>query len=873
MKTNKFSLTKILLCVSLAFAMLGASLFFVNQSKSVKAEGTPIDVSDTITITIDDWMTESGNATDCKTFSLRVLGSGANGYLYEYLVVNSSIQGYWNDNGSTFATTNGVDIRDYIWFNNASLNSIINENNTKPDAEQYKGTTFPLSVGGVYSPIALETNDSFAKFMVLKAWMPENGFVITIKSGFKLLLSDGNTIETTKDVSFLYSNGTISKVSVGVLSFDGLSDTINVMGGSVIGELPEVPEQAGKVGFWAVDGVKITADTVWAFEGNKTAEVCYATEVKDLLTVEYWPSQSDTTTSFFVIKAKGGDNYTILDSSLNCYWNDNNRASLNCGCDLMSYILIDGESARSIIDKNNTDKTYGKEGDTFPMNMGGVFAPVVVETPGVGSAGLYVRVLKQFKTEFVITVKAGFMAKLVGGEIVVLSEDVTCRFKDSVLTKQCTVSFSGTEDTIGDVTVYNGDTVNLPTLPERAGYDATWKINGEAVANEFEYWYNADVTAVAVYTAKTYTLTIDGEDPITVTYDEPIGELPSKVGYTLTYTVDDAPITSETVWNFTEDKTAVVTEVAKTYTLSFEGLDAEDNLTVTYDSAIGTLPAVPEQTGKVGRWLVDGVEITADTVWTIDSDKQAVADYTTFYSVTFDGENAVSVAEGGLVAEPTAPTKESTAEFDFTFDGWYNGEEKWNFAEDVVNSDLNLVAKFNENRRSYAVTFDGENETYIEYGATITEPTAPTKADTDEYTYTFDGWYNGEEKWDFATDVVTGELALVSKFTQTKRSYTVSFNVSGRDDVTLEDKTVEYGSTLDLTTLLDGVDLNGYTYTITVSGVEISTLNVVENITVDVTFTKVQSGEAGGCSGSATGVSMLSALAILASVVIRKKSR
>ncbi len=731
----------------------------------------------------------------------------------------------------------------------------------------------PKRFGKVFCPIAVETNSSFSKIIILNDWIPTDGFTVTIKSGFRLILNDGKAITTKSDVTFLITN-TISKVSVGVLSFEGLSDTIDVMGGKAIGQLPEVPVQAGKVGYWAVDGVKITADTLWAFDGNKTATACYATEVKDLLTVEYWTSpHSDATTSYFVIKTKGGDNYTILDSTLNCYWNDNNRANLNCGCDIMSYILIDGESARSLVDKNNADKTYGKQGDTSPMDMGGVFAPVAVETPGAGSAGLYVRVLKEFKEEFIITVKAGFMAKLVDGEVVILSEDVNYKFNKTALGRECTVSFEGVDE--DDVTVFNGDKLTLPAIPERAGYDATWKIGEDTVANEFDFWYNADVTAVAVYTAKTYTLTIDGEDPIQVTYDEPIGELPSKVGYTVTYTVDGNPITAETVWNFVEDKTAVKTEVANVYTLSFEGLDASANVEVTFDQAIGALPEVPTQPGKTGRWLVDGEEITADTVWTIAENKQAAADYTTFYTVTFNGENGVEVAENGKVDAPQDPTKESTAEFDFTFDGWYNGEDKWDFENDVVTESIDLVAKFVENRRSYAVTFDGEDETAIAYGEKINEPVAPTKADTDEYTYTFDGWYNGEEKWDFENDVVTGEVHLVSKFSQAKRTYVVSFNVTGKDGVTLQDKTVEYGSEVDLSNLLEDVDYSGYNVAITVDGVEVESITVIANVTVDVTFTEVNNGgnEGGGCAGSVAGVSMLSALSLLAVAFLRKKSK
>ncbi|MBQ3220066.1 MAG: hypothetical protein IJB32_05720, partial [Clostridia bacterium] len=72
---------------------------------AVYTKDTNIDVTDTITITQDDWM--SGSPTDCKTFSIRVKNDNGEGYRYEYLVADSSIQGYWNNNGATYTSANG----------------------------------------------------------------------------------------------------------------------------------------------------------------------------------------------------------------------------------------------------------------------------------------------------------------------------------------------------------------------------------------------------------------------------------------------------------------------------------------------------------------------------------------------------------------------------------------------------------------------------------------------------------------------------------------------------------------------------------------------------------------------------------------------
>ena len=201
------------------------------------------------------------------------------------------------------------------------------------------------------------------------------------------------------------------------------------------------------------------------------------------------------------------------------------------------------------------------------------------------------------------------------------------------------------------------------------------------------------------------------------------------------------------------------------------------------------------------------------------------------YTVSFDGGNGSAVKtetveEGETLEEPTALTKDY-----YTFDGWYNGETKWNFAEDTVSGEMTLTAKWTakvytvkfvgvdgatvveektytcENVNSFVVPeipeapehftdghWDKTSEEYLIYseepivvtavyvrpeytvkfvngetevssgkvgeGLLLEEPTALTK----DY-YTFDGWYNGETKWNFAEDIVSGEMTLTAKWT------------------------------------------------------------------------------------------------------------
>ena len=80
----------------------------------------------------------------------------------------------------------------------------------------------------------------------------------------------------------------------------------------------------------------------------------------------------------------------------------------------------------------------------------------------------------------------------------------------------------------------------------------------------------------------------------------------------------------------------------------------------------------------------------------------------------------------------------------------------------------------------YTVTFDGQiAEKKLGYGSIIPAdmiPEEPQKAATSRKEFAFAGWYLGDKLWDFETDVVTGDTALVAKFTETARLYTVTFD-------------------------------------------------------------------------------------------------
>ena len=134
----------------------------------------------------------------------------------------------------------------------------------------------------------------------------------------------------------------------------------------------------------------------------------------------------------------------------------------------------------------------------------------------------------------------------------------------------------------------------------------------------------------------------------------------------------------------------------------------------------------------------------------------------------------------------------------------------------------------------YKVTFDGENETSVAYGEKIQKPADPTKESTVSTVYTFDGWYNGETKWNFETDTVSGDVALVAKYTESDRKYNVTIVFVGteQDREIIEAK---YNEKIGFANLAK----DGYNLKITVGEDEITELTVTGDVTVTATYTKI----------------------------------
>ena len=165
------------------------------------------------------------------------------------------------------------------------------------------------------------------------------------------------------------------------------------------------------------------------------------------------------------------------------------------------------------------------------------------------------------------------------------------------------------------------------------------------------------------------------------------------------------------------------------------------------------------------------------TIWNVNS---------TSYRVTFDFSQLFDyeISEYYLFGDTIWEFFEDVD--GYTFDGWYLGENKYDF-DTIVTKPITLKGKWIAN--NYTVTFNSDGGTEIEsqtveYGSKVDVPTNPVKEDL-----AFKGWYLNDEEYDFDT-MVTCDITLVAHWGD--RTYTVTFDSNG--GTTISSQNVEQGS-------------------------------------------------------------------------------
>ena len=345
-----------------------------------------------------------------------------------------------------------------------------------------------------------------------------------------------------------------------------------------------------------------------------------------------------------------------------------------------------------------------------------------------------------------------------------------------------------------------------------------------------------DATYRATYTAtkNSYTITWQNENGslidqtiveygIVPTHEDPVKASTSKYTYTFSgWSPEVVPVIGDATYR------ATFTATKKSYTITWLNEDGSmiDQTVVEY----GDVPThsdpvktnTAEYTYTFAGWTPNIVSVKADATYraTFNATKNK-------YLIIFrndDGTELQSseVEYGTLPIAPTNPTKESTAQYNYMFNGWTPNVV-------VVTQAATYTATYTSSLRSYIVSFVNDDNSIIsmqsyKYGEFPVLPDTPTKAATAEYTYTFAGWTP-------AISIVIADATYKATYNATKNSYTITW--LNEDGSMIDQTTVEFGV---LPTHADPVKANTAEYTYTFAGWTPNVVAVLGDATYRATF-------------------------------------
>jgi uncharacterized repeat protein (TIGR02543 family) len=404
---------------------------------------------------------------------------------------------------------------------------------------------------------------------------------------------------------------------------------------------------------------------------------------------------------------------------------------------------------------------------------------------------------------------------------------LTAKFTIKTFTTTTANSTGGTASVNKSSVEYGGSAIWTAT--PSTGYNfSKWSNNTTAnpltVSN-----ITANIHITPVFVLKSYTVTWNpnggsvSPTSTTKTHGSTLGTLPTPTRaadaqYTYTFKGWFTAATGGTQISASTTVTGNITYYAqwtatiRSYTATFNGngggTPSPSTITKTYGSELGTLPTCSRTGYTFLGWYTassDGTKISSTTKitgtvtyyaqWSINS-------YTLTYNV--NGGNAVSPASksikyGSAYGTLPTPTRASTAQYSYTFAGWYTaatGGTQVTANTTMGAGNTTIYAHWTATIRSYTATFNG-NGGGTPSPSTITKTygselgTLPTCSRTG---YTFLGWYTASSDGTkiSSTTKITGTVTYYAQWSI--NSYTLTYNVNGGNAVSPASKSIKYGS-------------------------------------------------------------------------------
>lgn len=392
--------------------------------------------------------------------------------------------------------------------------------------------------------------------------------------------------------------------------------------------------------------------------------------------------------------------------------------------------------------------------------------------------------------------------------------------------------------------VESGEVITCDIIPTREAVDKVYTFSGWDPVLTDGMKPTEDMIFTAQYTdvPRKYNVTFVMDDGVTVIESNAVeyNTLPTEP---TSVTKDKTAQYSYTFsgWDKTIEKvvsdvvyTAVFSSEVRSYTVSF--LDYDGSVLLSKSYLYGDTPSCANPTRDADAQYTYTFTGWDSQVVTVVGDATYTAQYSSVvnkYNVTFKHEDGTVLQsaeyEYGVKPEFLGddPTKPSTPEFSYSFDGWDAEVIK-------VSADAVYTATFSATRRSYTIIFADENDvpikTYtVEYGQLpVYDGDEPVKIPTAQYTYSFEGWIPDIE-------TVTGDATYNTVFSSVVNKYTVTFK--NFDGSVIEEAQWNYGATPECRSIPERDGGAQYIYNFAGWDREIT------EVTADVTYTAVFSSE------------------------------
>lgn len=363
------------------------------------------------------------------------------------------------------------------------------------------------------------------------------------------------------------------------------------------------------------------------------------------------------------------------------------------------------------------------------------------------------------------------------------SDGVTTASREVTVTANATYTAEYTTNTY-TVTYVKGTgiaTISKTSETVSWGANATGCTATVTTGYTFDGWYNG---GTRVSTSLTYAPT-NVKSNLTLTAKATINK----------YTVTASPYFRNT------DGTGNYTSGTTGGTVSGGGsVDYGGSTTVTATPAAGYKFDGWYSAGATGGSLLSSSASYA--ISDVTASKTVYARFTKkYYTITYAKSDYVAslsktserVAHGANATGCTMTVMSTTAQYSYAVVGWYSGATKKTsnatYAPTAVTADATYTAKGTRTLRSYTVTYNkgsyissvSRTSESVSYGSNAAGSTATVMANTAQYSYAFDGWYNGSTRVStaltYAPTNITGALTLEARATRTTRRYTATIGV------------------------------------------------------------------------------------------------